>query len=148
MNMRKKTLWNIVGIGVVAVILLLGIEMLVEKTGTRSVPVEQTKVAEEERTVTLTIEGSYVEKVVTFSPPKTVLEILEQQNETDGNVRLVTKEYPGLGTLVESIGGIANGENGEYWQYNINGEMPQIGADQLQVENGDVIDWYFEASEF
>ncbi len=66
---------------------------------------------------------------------------MDDRNE---KMELTTKEYSGLGTLVESMGGNTNGTNDQYWQYKVNGIMPQIGADKLEVKSGDTIEWYFD----
>ena len=143
--MSKKTIWQIIGVGAIVVALLFGISAIIDRKEAPSQPVQE---ASQTQIATVTIEGLYVGKDVQFSAPKTVLEILQQLDAEQKEVQLTTKEYPGLGTLVESIGGKTNGANDEYWQYKVNGVMPQVGADKLEVKNGDVIEWYFDKSEF
>lgn len=46
--------------------------------------------------------------------------------------------------LIDSINNVVNGEDGKYWQYYINGEIPMIGADKYKVSNGDYVEWIFE----
>lgn len=46
--------------------------------------------------------------------------------------------------LLTSIKGDINGENGNYWQYFVNGELPELGCDKYHVSNGDHIAWKFE----
>lgn len=133
-----------VGVGIVAVALLFGVSSIINLN---EAP-ESAQIASQIETATITIEGLYTDKNIQFSSPQSALGVLERLNAEDENVRLVTKEYSGLGVLVESIGGKTNGVNGEYWQYKVNGVMPQIGADKLEVKNGDVIEWYFDKSEF
>lgn len=143
--MSKKTIWQIIGIGAIAVALLFGISAIIDRN---EVPNEPVQVASQTQNATVTIEGLYVDKDVQFSSPRTVLEILQQLDSGWEEVQLTTKEYSGLGVLVESIGGKTNGANDEYWQYKVNGVMPQVGADKLEVKNGDAIEWYFDKSEF
>ncbi len=143
--MSKKTIWQIIGVGAIVVALLFGISAIIDRKEAPSEPLQEASLTQ---TATVTIEGLYVGKDVQFSAPKTVLEILQQLDAEQKEVQLTTKEYPGLGTLVESIGGKTNGANDEYWQYKVNGVMPQVGADKLEVKNGDVIEWYFDKSEF
>jgi hypothetical protein len=97
---------------------------------------------------TVTIEGLYIDKDVQFISPKTVLQVLLQLDAEDDGVQLTAKEYSELGTLVESIGDKTNGVDDKYWQYTVNGVMPQVGADKLEVKSGDVIEWHFSKSEF
>ena len=47
-------------------------------------------------------------------------------------------------TLVESINHNTNGNEGKYWQYYVNGDIPMVGCDQYIVSNGDSIVWSFE----
>ena len=46
--------------------------------------------------------------------------------------------------MIDSINGDINGDNGRYWQYYVNGELPMIGCDKYMVSNGDHIEWSFE----
>ncbi|MBX9907034.1 DUF4430 domain-containing protein [Patescibacteria group bacterium] len=143
--MRKNTIWQTVGVGAVAIILLFGISATIDRN---NVPSEPRQKISETQTSTVTIEGLYIDKDIQFISPKTVLEVLQQLDTEDDEVRLTTKDYPGLGTLVESIGDKTNGMDDKYWQYKVNGTMPQVGADTLEVKNGDTIEWYFSKSEF
>ncbi len=147
--MSKKTIWQIVGVGAIVAALLFGISATIDRIEIAKGPEQgSSQTQTQTQTVTVTIDGLYVDKSVQFSSPKTVLEILQQLDTQQEEVRLITKEYSGLGTLVESIGNKTNGVNDEYWQYRVNGVMPQVGADKLQVKGGDAIEWYFDKSEF
>lgn len=143
--MRKYIIWQIVGVGVVIVALLFGISAITERN---EVAQESAQTIPQTGDLTITIEGLYTNKNVQFSSPKTALEILRQLDAGQEEMQLATKEYSGLGVLVEGIGGKTNGVNDEYWQYKVNGVMPQVGADKLEVKNGDVVEWYFDKSEF
>ena len=46
--------------------------------------------------------------------------------------------------LINSINGVVNGEDGKYWQYYVNGDIPMVGADKYTVSNGDYVEWRFE----
>ncbi|UCD13908.1 MAG: DUF4430 domain-containing protein [Thermoplasmatales archaeon] len=46
--------------------------------------------------------------------------------------------------LIDSIGEDLNGEDGKYWQYYVNNDIPMIGCDKYTVSNGDYIEWRFE----
>ncbi|MBI5456630.1 DUF4430 domain-containing protein [Candidatus Kaiserbacteria bacterium] len=56
---------------------------------------------------------------------------------------IVTKEYTGLGTLVEQIGLYKNGDEDKYWTYMVNGTFANVGADAYVVQNSDSIEWTF-----
>lgn len=146
--MRKNTVWQIVGVGAIAIILLFGISAIIDRNRAPNDSRQEISETQTTNITKITIEGLYVDKGIRLVSPKTVLEVLRQLDAEDDEVRLTTKNYPGLGTLVESIGGKTNGIDDKYWQYKVNGVMPQIGADKLEVRNGDSIEWYFDASEF
>lgn len=63
------------------------------------------------------------------------------------NFTLKTKEYKGLGALIEQIGSTANGAGGRYWQYWVNNSYASVGADQYTIKPGDVIEWKFAPSQ-
>lgn len=134
-----------VGMGAVVITLLFGVSAIINRNEVTKEPVQ---IATQTQTITVTIEGLYSDKNVQISSSETALEILQRLDTQDEEVQLLTREYSGLGVLVESIGGNSNGMNDEYWQYKVNGVMPQIGADKLEIKNGDAIEWYFARSEF
>ena len=47
-------------------------------------------------------------------------------------------------TLINSINNAVGGTDGNYWQYYVNGRLPEVGADKYPVTNGDVLTWSFE----
>jgi hypothetical protein len=47
-------------------------------------------------------------------------------------------------TLINSINNAVGGTDGNYWQYYVNGKLPEVGADKYPVTNGDVLTWSFE----
>ncbi len=108
--------------------------------------VTNTDSAPSEISATITIQDD--SKTVSIPEGATVLAALEYLNERDKTLALEIKEYPGLGTLVQGMKGAANGTGGKYWQYFVNNEMPQIGADSYIIKDGDTIEWRFEISEF
>ncbi|OHB10741.1 MAG: hypothetical protein A3G05_00725 [Candidatus Zambryskibacteria bacterium RIFCSPLOWO2_12_FULL_45_14] len=116
----------------------------------RTIPIEKNINQEvvQAGATSLTIENLYTGKTVLISENETVLEMLEKLDLEDPQVRLSTKEYSGLGVLVESINGKKNGTDSKYWQYKVNDIMPQIGADKYKLKNGDRVEWYFDQSLF
>lgn len=80
---------------------------------------------------------------VAFNEGETVLDLLKRLAQ-ENNLTLVTKDYAGLGTLVEKIGDQANGTDNKYWYYRVNDLQPQVGAAQYQLQNGERIEWRFE----
>lgn len=98
--------------------------------------------------VLLTIEGVYANKSVPIYENETMLEALRKLDAGDPELRLQTKEYSGLGTLIESMHGWKNGADNKYWQYKVDGVMPQVGAGAYKLQNGNRIEWYFGPSLF
>ena len=75
-----------------------------------------------------------------------MLDALMVQSARDPHMQLFTKNYTGLGAMVESIGSNKNGADGKYWQYKINSIMPQIGASSYILKDGDMVEWIFTQS--
>ena len=146
MHMNKNSVKQLLGIGVLILVLFLGLSYL----SNRNAPAPESVRIETPQTdtISLTIEGLFDHRTVSISEGQTVLGVLKSLDESDPNVHVVTKEYSGLGTLVERIGEKTNGEDNKYWQYTVNGVMPQIGADALELVNGDTLEWHFSESTF
>lgn len=75
-----------------------------------------------------------------FSEEETVYDALKEISERE-NISLETKEYD-FGILVSSIGGKENSSQ-MAWIYFVNGEAGQIAADQMQIENKDLVEWKY-----
>jgi len=63
------------------------------------------------------------------------------------NLTLRFKTYD-MGVFIEAIGDKENGEDGKYWLYYVNGEMPQLAADKQLLIPGDKVEFKFEKSPF
>lgn len=116
---------------------------------TSQAPIRQTPVQQvaQSSSVTLTIQSLYANKPIEVTQNETVLEVLQGLNEQDPKLSLTTKEYSGMGALITGMHGLINGKDHKYWQYKVNGVMPQIGADQYKLKNGDSVEWLFVASQ-
>jgi hypothetical protein len=99
---------------------------------------------EEVDTVTLSIEGVYEATTTPIESGETVLELLTRLNGTDSDLSLVTEDYGDMGVLVTAMGGLVNGTDGKYWQYQVDGETPMIGADQYELADGKTVLWEFK----
>lgn len=109
-------------------------------------PVLQTS----EKQATLLInygEGEPEELQVNFSEGTTVFNLLKSKTE-ELDLNLKTKVYEGMGVLIEAIGDKENGQDNKYWLYYVNGEMPMVAADKLEVNESDKIEFKFEKSSF
>jgi hypothetical protein len=74
----------------------------------------------------------------------TALSILERCSEKN-SFSIDTTYYTQFdSTLVNSINNDFGGSNGKYWQYYVNGVLPNIGADKCVIKNGDSLRWSFE----
>ena len=142
--MNTKLLQKIVGIVAgVALVLVIGLGF----AKWASAPTQPAPQTSQTQTVSLTIEGVYQNKQVTISPDETALQVLQLLNAQDSTLQLSTKDYAGMGTLVDGIHGVTNGTDKKYWQYKVNGVMPEVGAGALQLKSGDSVEWYFAASQ-
>ena len=59
------------------------------------------------------------------------------------NLKIETKTYAGLGSIIESINDFKSGTDGKYWQYWVNGKYSQVGASAYKIQPGDVVEWRF-----
>ncbi len=84
---------------------------------------------------------------IDFAEGTTVFDALKNKAEELG-LNLKTKTYEGMGVFIEAIGDKENGQDGKYWLYYVNGEMPMESADKMIIELGDKIEFKFEKSSF
>jgi hypothetical protein len=131
---------------IVAIIVATAVVLvLVETAGDReTIP----QVQKQSGVAVVAIQGLYEGVEVPVNGEVTVLEMLKQLDTQDAAVRLGTKKYEGLGVLVDALNGMKNGMDNKYWQYTVNGVMPQIGADTYKPGAGDRIEWRFTTSAF
>lgn len=71
----------------------------------------------------------------------TVLQLMQEQDRTE--LEFKTKEFSGLGVMIEEINGLPN-KDGYYWILYINGSPSDTGAESAKVSSGDVIEWKYE----
>ncbi len=77
-----------------------------------------------------------------IAPNKTVIDAMRALAST-GDFTFTTREYPGLGTFVDSING-QKGGSGMYWILYVNGATSANGVSATTLETGDVIEWKYE----
>lgn len=130
------------------ILLLILIAVVFTYTKQAPVPTQSTsQTTPQVNNILLSVQGLYTNKQIEITSNETVLKVLQTLNAIDPQLQLSTKEYSGMGTLVVGIHGMMNGTNKKYWQYKVNGVMPQIGADQFKLKNGDSIEWFFGSSQ-
>ena len=83
----------------------------------------------------------------TFYPGATVFSLLDELSQSK-DFEISFKIYPEMGVFVESIDNAVNGTNGKYWQYWMNGELPMVAADKMQIQEEDRVEWKFEVPQF
>ncbi|MCX6760979.1 MAG: DUF4430 domain-containing protein [Candidatus Nealsonbacteria bacterium] len=91
--------------------------------------------------------GKIISSTIFISKNSNVFSLLEEMSKQE-NFKIESKEYKGMGLLVESIDGVKNGTDNKYWQYWVNGELPMVAADKKEVKNGDKIEWKFDLADF
>lgn len=106
-----------------------------------STPVETVEEATlAEVTVTVTVDGEAIED------GEQVLEVEE------GTILLdVMKEHYDLeesGGFISAINGYEQDTDaGKYWVFDVNGEMGEVGVAELELTDGDLVEWKLEAFE-
>jgi len=121
-----------------------GFEQLIfqEKIG---IPQENLK----KETVSLVIddsEGMPKTFEVEFREGITAFDLLKNKTE-ELNILLRTKSYD-VGIFIEAVGDKENGQDGKYWMFYVNGELPMVAADKKEIKLGDKVEFKFETSPF
>jgi hypothetical protein len=60
----------------------------------------------------------------------------------------VESHQESLGAFVDAIDGLANGADGHYWSYYLNGEYGIISSDRAAISDGDEVRWVFMGNPF
>ena len=81
-----------------------------------------------------------------FRKEMTAFDLLKEKTEESG-LTLKTKTYD-IGVLIEAIGDKENGQDGKYWLYYVDREMPMVSADKKELKPGSKVEFKFEASIF
>ena len=81
-----------------------------------------------------------------FEEEITAFSLLEKASK-EQNFTLKTKSYD-TGIFIEAIGDTENGQDGKYWMYYVNDEMPMVASDKKELKNGDKVEFKFEKSSF
>jgi hypothetical protein len=152
MNYFKKTiiLIGIVVLVIIAVVFVVFHNKLGEFSYKNNIKSSQeTSQQNVEKKVTLIIDDGEKNPTIietNFKEGINAFDLLK--NETEKlNISLKTKNYD-IGIFIEAIGDKENGQNGKYWLYYVNGEMPQIAADKKELKPGDKVEFKFEKSPF
>jgi hypothetical protein len=78
----------------------------------------------------------------------TVFDLLEQVTK-EKNLEFSYKNYLDLGVFIESIDNVKNdSKTNKWWQYWVNGELAQVGADNYQLKNRDTVEWKYAEVKF
>lgn len=91
-------------------------------------------------------EGSPKTFIVEFREGMTAFDLLREEAKKLDLV-LEIKNYD-TGIFIESIGDKKNGQDGKYWLYYVNGEMPMVASDKMVIKSGDKVEYKFEKSTF
>ena len=71
----------------------------------------------------------------------TVFDLLQQI--TKENKLALTKEKSDFGVMVKKIGDKENSQD-HFWLYYVNDTMAEVGADQYQLKDNDLVEWKYE----
>jgi len=149
--MKKSYIYIIIGMAIVVaagwlVFFNTSLQPAVEQTGNNNI-VNAPAAAENSATLLINYGDKEDNFQVSFNENATAFDVLKNKAEEAG-LNLKTKIYEGMGVLIEAIGEKENGQDGKYWLYYVNEEMPMVSADQLKIKPGDKIEFKFEKSSF
>ncbi len=139
--MIKKQIFKWIVVGVSLAVAVGAVSFIYKKIELAPTPSEI--VAPRTVTISLDIADAYHDTALAVQEGETVFEVLQQINTTHPEMKLETKEYAGLGILVNGMYGMRGGSDKKYWQYTVNGIAPEIGAAQYKLKNTDAVVWKF-----
>lgn len=91
-------------------------------------------------------EGDLNTFLTEFKEGMTAFSLLKEESDKLG-FELRAKNYD-MGIFIEKIGNAKNGQDGKYWLYYVNGEMPMISADKKELKERDKVEFKFEKASF
>jgi len=151
MTNHLKKISILLGIGIILIvgILLIFSNQINKFLFPEEIEIFQENVQEEAEEVVLIIDlGKETPRILNleFEEGMTAFSLLEKASK-EQNFTLNAKSY-NMGIFIEAIGDVENGQDGKYWMYYVNGEMPQVAADKKELKNGDSVEFKFEKSQF
>lgn len=142
----------IIGLGIILVILALGIAGI-RVAGQNKLPVNSPiadQAPEENFKIVYILNKGEEQEILKFDyvlrkgEKQTVFDILKDLS-VEKKFELKSSVDPRYGAFIESIAGVANSkESNKYWQYWINDQLGDLGADKKEVKEGDKVEWRFE----
>ncbi len=146
--MKKINIFSLIGMGLI--IIVTGWLIYSDKIS-QFIPQKEIETPQEniEREVVLIIdegEGSPETFRDVAREGMTAFDLLQEKTQGIGLV-LKVQTYD-MGVFIEAIGDKENGEDGKYWLYYVNGEMPLLSADKQLLSSGDKVEFKFETSPF
>lgn len=86
-------------------------------------------------TLVVTVDGKEDKKTVDFEQGDSVMDVLEDYHQVEEE-----------GGMVTSINGVSQDPTTQtYWMYKVNDKMAEVGAEELEVQEGDTIEFYMES---
>lgn len=143
----KKNIYIIVGLGIIIIVgsWLLFFSNYWQPNAEENNVIQ--KAAETEKEVFLTINdgGGNLNTInIEFREGMTAFDLLKDGAEKL-TLPLKTKNYD-IGIFIEAIGDKENGQDGKYWLYYVNGQLPMVAADKEIIKIGDKVEFKFEKS--
>lgn len=85
-------------------------------------------------TLVVTVDGKEDKKTVTVEQGDSVMDVLEDNHQVEEE-----------GGMVTAINGVSQDPAAKtYWMYKVNDKMAEVGAEDLEVQEGDTIEFYME----
>jgi len=146
--MKKINIFLGIGIGIILIIggWLILFDQIDQLISQEEIGIPSENIKQEVILVIDGGEGTQKNFEAEFKEGLTAFNLLEEGIEKLG-LTLKTKTYD-MGIYIEAIGDKENGEDGKYWLYYVNEEMPSVAADKKEIKPGDKIEFKFEKSPF
>ncbi|MEK7181186.1 MAG: DUF4430 domain-containing protein [Patescibacteria group bacterium] len=134
----KKAIFILLGILILAVVLFSSNQKISNPSGA----INSNNPTLKQSSIYLSIDfGGSAQKISQSLDFKNGENLLDAMIQT--NLKIETKTYVGLGSIIESINDFKSGAGGKYWQYWVNGKYSQVGASAYKIQPDDLIEWRF-----
>lgn len=144
----KKIIIIVIGIIIIAVGLVILSDRIsdnVLEKGTEIPQENQENIVKQEVILVIDYgEGDSQTFNIQYAEGMTAFDLLDDRTE---ELSLETKSSD-VGIFIEAIGSRKNGQDGKYWMYYVNEEMPMVSADKQKIKPGDEVEFRFEESSF
>lgn len=143
--MKKIYILIVIGLIIIGVWMVFSDRIIKENLPEKETEISQQDVVKDEVVLVIDYGNGISQNFdIEFVEGMSAFDLLSDRIE---ELRLETKIYD-IGIFIEAIGDKKNGQDGKYWMYYVNEEMPMVSADNMELKPDDRVEFRFEKSSF